>query len=160
MALNSSARVGDPAGHRRLLGPPAGRRIDAVVDRLDVDGPWRPLAALAGEPSASLEVVATAAALCATDDLAASVALLRRVLVPGGRLLFLEHEGRPGLFGALQRASEPLYSSMPGGCHVRHDVHRALRDGGFEVDELDRLTVPSAVPLLRHWVRGVARSRP
>jgi SAM-dependent methyltransferase len=143
-----------------MLGPVAGRRIDAAIDRFDIDGPWRPLAALGGEPSASLAVVATAGTLCATDDLEAAVALLRRVLVPGGRLLFLEHEGRPGLFGTLQRVSEPVYAAMPGGCHVRHDVHRALRRGGFEVDGLDRLTVPSVVPLLRHWVRGVARSRP
>jgi hypothetical protein len=137
------------------MGPLAGRRL---VER--GDGPWRPLVALGGEPDGSLAEIVTGAAFCATDDLAGAVATLRRVLEPGGRLVFLEHVGRPGAMGLVQRVSSPLYAAMPAGCHVDHDVPVALKAGGFVIDELDRLTVPSVVPLLRHWVRGVARSRP
>jgi hypothetical protein len=137
------------------MGPFAARRL--VVR--DIGGPWRPLAALGGEPDGSLAEIVTGAALCQTDDLAGAVAMIRRVLEPGGRLVFLEHVGRPGALGVVQRLSSPAYAAMPLGCHVDHDVPGALRAGGFVVEEVDRVTVPSVVPLLRHWVRGVARSR-
>src|SRR5213595_1049282 len=129
MALNSptSARTGDPAAHRRLAGPFAARRLDAVLARLDGEGPWRPLVALGGEPSTSLDLVVTGAALCAVEDLDAAVALLRRVLVPGGRLVFLEHVGGAGVLGGMQRASDRLYATWPAGCHVCHDVHAGLK---------------------------------
>jgi SAM-dependent methyltransferase len=149
------ARIGDPTTHRRAVGPWAARRLERGVQY--GDRPWRPLSSVV-EPAEWAEVW-TYGALCELGDVDRAVTELHRLLKPGGRLLFLEHEGRPGLFGAVQRASERVYSSTPGGCHVRHDVHGALRRGGFDIVEVDRLTVPSVVPLLRHWVRGVARSR-
>ena len=157
---NKSGFVGDPAAHRRMVGPFAARRFDALLARTPSPGAWRPLVALGGEPDGSLEEIVLAGALCATDDVDAALAVVRRVLVPGGRLRFVEHTRRPGVLGALQRAGEPLYAAAPGGCHVGHDVTGALRASGFTIDELQRAALPSAVPLIRHWVSGVARSRP
>jgi hypothetical protein len=157
---NKSSRVGDPAAHRRMLGPYAARRLDALVARAGGDGKWRSLDDLATESDGAFSSLTTAGALCSTDDLGAAVAQLRRVLEPGGHLAFVEHVGHPGALGAVQRLSEPVYAAVPGGCHVRRDVPAALREGGFTIDALDRVVIPGLVPLLRHWVRGVARSRP
>lgn len=157
MALNSAC-IGDPASHRRVVGPLAARRLDALTDDLAGDGAWRSLDALAGEPDHSCDQLLLVGALCDVDDVDAGVSTLRRVLAPGAQLRFLEHTGRPGALGALQRLADPVFAAVPLGCHVRHDVAAAIRRGGFLVDELERFTLPSAVPLLRHWVQGVARS--
>lgn len=155
---NNSAHIGCPATHRRLLGPLAARRLAALAAGDAGDEPWRPLVALGGEPDGSLESVTTFGALCSAADLDGAIAGLQRVLVPGGRLVVVEHVAHPGALGVLQRLAGPTWSASPLGCHVGHDVHGALRRAGFLLSELDRWTVPAVVPLLRHWVRGVARS--
>jgi SAM-dependent methyltransferase len=155
----SIARIGDPVTHRRVLGPIAARRLDARVDHLPGDAPWRPADALGGEPDASIETVVAVGAFCASADLDLTVTTVRRVLAPGGRLVFLEHVGRVGVLGMLHRASDAAWASLPQGCHVDHDLPAALRRGGFLVSDLERCTMPSVVPLLRPWVQGVALVR-
>jgi SAM-dependent methyltransferase len=153
----STARIGDPADHRRALGPVGARRIDARVAQVAGAGsPWRSLSTLGADADASLDVVVTVGAFCAARDLEPAVATARRVLAPGGRLHFLEHVGRPGAMGMLQRMADPMWASLPSGCHVDHDVVAALRSCGFVVLDLERCTVPSVVPFLRHWVQGTA----
>ena len=153
----STARIGDPAAHRRALGPVGARRIDARVTQVGASAsPWRPLATLGADPDASVDVLVTVGAFCAAADLGPAIDTARRVLAPGGRLHFLEHVGRPGAIGLLQRMADPMWASLPNGCHVDHDLVAALRHGGFVVLDLERCTVPSVVPFLRHWVQGAA----
>jgi hypothetical protein len=151
-----TARIGDPVAHRRALGAVGARWLDARMGATAGTGAWRPLADLAVDGDDTVERLVTAGAFCAESDLDRAVAVVRRVLVPGGRLVFLEHVVRPGGLGLLQRASEPLWSALPTGCHIHHDVVAALRRGGFVVFDLERCTVPSVVPFLRPWVQGVA----
>src|SRR4051794_19491668 len=160
-ALNSgaqvtTARIGDPAAHRRVVGPVAARRIDARVAQLPDGAPWRPIADLDAVDDAKVETLVAVGAFCAGRDVDDAVARARAVVAPGGRLVFLEHVGRPGTAGLLHRLSDPVWASLPGGCHVDHDLVGALRRGGFVVSDLERCTVPSVVPLLRHWVQGIA----
>jgi hypothetical protein len=133
------------------------RRIDARVAQVAADGSaWRPLSTLGADADASIDDLVTVGAFCAADDVASADAVARRVLAPGGRLHFLEHVGRPGGLGLLQRLADPVWASLPNGCHVDHDLVAALRRGGFVILDLERCTVPSIVPILRHWVQGVA----
>ena len=163
-ALNSrvqviTARIGDPAAHRRSLGPVGARRIDARVAQLSGESanePWRAVDSLGADADASIDVLVSVGAYCAVRDPELVIAATRRVLAPGGRLHFLEHVGRPGTMGVLQRISDPMWASLPSGCHVHHDLVAALRRGGFVVLDLERCTVPSVVPIIRHWVQGTA----
>lgn len=148
--------AGDPARHRRALGRLAARQLDVRVARYPAGTAWRPLDQVAG----TSELVVTAGAFCAFDDVDAAVAVARGVLAPGGELRFLEHIGRPGAAAWVHRAADPLWSRFGVGCHVDHDVPAALRRGGFVVTDLERCTMPTAVPFLRPWVHGVATVRP
>lgn len=130
--------------HREVLGPAATRVLD------------RRLAALP-DPDAHTRVLI--GELCAADDLALAVARLRAGVQPGDRVVFVEHVGRPGVRGRLEQAWGDVVARFPWGCHVGRDVVAALRRGGFVVTELDRFTVPTLVPALRSWVRGVAVAR-
>ena len=133
------------------------RRIDARVAQVGgASSPWQPLATLGAVPDASIDELVSVAAFCDARELAPVIETARRVLAPGGRLHFLEHVGRPGALGVLQKLSDPMWASLPNGCHVDHDLVAALRSCGFVVIDLERCTVPSVVPFLRHWVQGVA----
>src|SRR5947209_16361615 len=94
--------------------------------------------------------------LCAADDLDAAVADLR---LDGRRVVFVEHVGRPGLLGRAEAAWGDVAARLPMGCHVGRDVVAAFRRNGFTITDLERFTMPTLVPVLRHWVHGVAVPR-
>jgi hypothetical protein len=58
---------------------------------------------------------------------------MRRVLAPGGRLLFSEH-GRAPDAGVLkwQTRVQPYWSKFTGGCMLDRDVPALLREAGFK----------------------------
>lgn len=100
--------------------------------------------------------------LCSVPDQAAALAEIRRVLVPGGELRFLEHvRSEHAPFRALQRAVDALFWTRAlGGCRTTHDTVGAIRAAGFRIAALDRgfhssspLTATSAP-----YVLGVARA--
>ncbi|HYD11027.1 MAG TPA: hypothetical protein VEA78_13075 [Acidimicrobiales bacterium] len=141
--------VGDPTSHRRVMGPLAARRFDERVRRLPAAGDWLTIDDVA---PGSVDDLVSVASMCHADDADRHATALRDALAPGGRLLFFEHGGH----GVPYRLADALYSSSPFGCHVDRDVTGTLRRAGFLVTDLERTTMPSAVPLLRPWAHGVA----
>ena len=106
----------------------------------------------------SFDAVVATLVLCTVEDPSRALAEARRVLVEGGRLLFLEHvrsaeaaarRGRTGW-------SAPGGSS-PRGCHPNRATDQLLADAGFWIDSLERAKLPKALPIVRPLIRGVAR---
>jgi ubiquinone/menaquinone biosynthesis C-methylase UbiE len=84
--------------------------------------------------SASFDTAVSAFALCTVSDPAAALAELRRVLVPEGTLLLLEHvhlTWEPGR--ALQTAAAPAWAAVAGGCRLDRDTLGAAKEVGFTV---------------------------
>lgn len=76
--------------------------------------------------------------LCSVDDPARVLAEMRRVLVPGGRLYFIEHGAAPD--PRVRRRQErltPLWRRVAGGCHLDRAVPDLLSAAGFALEELD-----------------------
>jgi ubiquinone/menaquinone biosynthesis C-methylase UbiE len=83
---------------------------------------------------ASFDTAVSAFALCTVSDPAAALAELRRVLVPGGTLLLLEHvhlTWQPGR--VLQTAAAPAWAGVAGGCRLDRDTLSAAEEVGFMV---------------------------
>jgi ubiquinone/menaquinone biosynthesis C-methylase UbiE len=79
--------------------------------------------------------------LCSVPDQAAALAVLRRVIRPGGELRFYEHVGAERQpLATFQRIVEPLWSRVGGGCHLTRDTESALRAADFSIEHIDRLT--------------------
>lgn len=75
--------------------------------------------------------------LCSVLDPARVLAEVRRVLAPGGELLFVEHGLAPDAgVRRWQRRLTPAWSRCGGGCRLDRELPRELRDAGYRVDEL------------------------
>ena len=84
--------------------------------------------------TATFDCVVCTYTLCTVPDPSAALAEMRRVLRPGGKLLFAEHGLAPDRSVAKWQARlEPMWSKLAGGCHLTRDVPRLLNDAGFQV---------------------------
>lgn len=82
--------------------------------------------------AAAFDTAVSAFSLCSVADPAAALAELRRVLVPGGALLLLEHVHLPWEPGrALQSRAAPAWAAMAGGCRLDRDTARFAKEAGF-----------------------------
>jgi ubiquinone/menaquinone biosynthesis C-methylase UbiE len=111
----------------------------------------------------SFDTVVATLVLCTVQDPTRAAAEIRRVLVEGGRLLYLEHvrSSRRGL-ARWQDWLERPWGFFAGGCHPNRATDQLLAGAGFWIDSLERDRLPKAPPLVRPLIRGVARrpSRP
>jgi ubiquinone/menaquinone biosynthesis C-methylase UbiE len=95
--------------------------------------------------SGSVDTVVTTWTLCTVPDAVRALGEMRRVLKPGGALLFVEH-GRapePGV-ARWQDRLDPLWSRIAGGCHLNRKMDDLVTGSGFRIDVLEnaRLSGP------------------
>jgi ubiquinone/menaquinone biosynthesis C-methylase UbiE len=109
----------------------------------------------------SFDCVVCTFTLCSVDDPQQVMHELRRILRPGGQMLFLEHGHAPdaGVRGWQERI-EPLWKRLAGGCHLSRPIASALDGAGFAVETLGEGYTPKA-PRFAGWMEwGIARKVP
>jgi ubiquinone/menaquinone biosynthesis C-methylase UbiE len=99
-------------------------------------------------PDASFDAVVSTLVLCTVQDVARCLAEMRRVLRPGGHVLFIEHVRAQGWFGRLQDLIRPVWSWFGAGCQPNRRTEDTFRHAGWDVTIDQRHTFRS-VPLLR-----------
>ena len=107
---------------------------------------------------ASFDTVVSNWTLCSLDRLPEALGEIRRVLAPGGRLLFLEHglSKEPGL-ARWQRLLTPVQRVLADGCRLDLDIEAVVRSGGFRIESIERYESRLPLRALRQMYRGVAR---
>jgi len=110
--------------------PPPVQLLEASAERI-------PLA------DRSMDTVVLTWTACSIPDVATALDEMRRVLKPGGRLLFVEH-GRapePGV-ARWQDRINPFWRPIAGGCHLNRKIDDLLVDAGFRIDRLETGYIP------------------
>lgn len=102
------------------------------------------------------DVVVTTYTLCTIADTDQALYEIRRVLRPGGKLLFSEHGSAPDLsVRRWQNRLTPLWKKLGGGCHLNRDIPVLLKRGGFNIVEMESFYLQGWRPAAFNY-RGIA----
>jgi ubiquinone/menaquinone biosynthesis C-methylase UbiE len=104
----------------------------------------------------SFDTVVTTLVLCGVDDQPRAVREARRVLRPGGRLLFLEHvrADDPDLARFQDRLN--WLNRVVVGCDCNRPTLGTIEAEGFAVSRLEQTTMPKAPKFVRPLIVGAA----
>jgi ubiquinone/menaquinone biosynthesis C-methylase UbiE len=104
-------------------------------------------------PDQSFDVVVSTLVLCTVRDLPRSLSEIKRVLRPGGRLVFIEHIRAEGFSGRVQDVIKPVWSYFAAGCNVNRRTESAFDDAGLRISTLTRTKF---APVVMPVIYGVA----
>jgi ubiquinone/menaquinone biosynthesis C-methylase UbiE len=106
-----------------------------------------------------VDTVVSTFTLCTIPHAVEALREMRRVLKPGGRLLFVEHGlgPTPGV-QMWQHWLTPVWSRIAGGCRLDRPIDALIREGGFRLTALQTGYAPG--PKVMTWFyEGAARAR-
>lgn len=97
--------------------------------------------------------------MCSIADVRQALLEVRRVLRPGGQLLFVEH-GRSDdeRTAARQDRWNPWQQCIGVGCNVNRPIDQLIRDAGLVIDRLERYLMPGTPRVLAEHYLGVAKN--
>ena len=104
----------------------------------------------------AFDVAVSTLVLCGVDDQARALGELRRVLRPGGRLIFIEHvrSDEPGLARWQDRLNG--LNKFVACCDCNRRTLDSIKAEGFEVTEVDHTELKKVPPFVRPLVVGTA----
>jgi ubiquinone/menaquinone biosynthesis C-methylase UbiE len=97
---------------------------------------------------ASIDTIVTTWTLCSIPQAEVALNEMRRVLKPGGRLLFIEHGLAPDeTVRRWQNRLTPVWRRISGGCHLNRPIQALIEDGGFRINQLTLGYMPGPKPM-------------
>lgn len=105
----------------------------------------------------SVDTVVLTYTLCTIPDWHGALRQMRRVLKPGGKLLFTEHGKAPDMGVARwQDRLNPIWKKVCGGCNLNRPMPQLIVEGGFRMEELNSMYLPSTPRIAGYHYWGVA----
>jgi ubiquinone/menaquinone biosynthesis C-methylase UbiE len=91
----------------------------------------------------SVDTVVTAWTLCSIPDAGIALTEMRRVLRPGGQLLFVEHGMAPDRnVRRWQDWLTPAWKCISGGCHLNRPISKMIEATGFRIERVETGYMP------------------
>ena len=142
----------EPSVGMRRKAAPAIEQSGLDVSFIDLPGEEIPL------DDNSVDTVLVTYTLCTIDDTLRALAGMRRVLRPGGRLLYCEHGKAPDAdVYRWQQRIDPLWRRIGGGCRLARDIPALIEEGGFTIRSDERMYIPGPQVLCYNfWGSAIA----
>lgn len=92
----------------------------------------------------SVDTVLVTYSLCTIPDPHKALEGMRRVLRPGGKLIFCEHGAAPDAnVRKWQDRINPVWKAVCGGCNLNREIPSIIGGAGFEVKQMETMYLPS-----------------
>ena len=110
-------------------------------------------------PDKSIDTVVFTWTLCSIPDPPKALHHMKRVLKPGGRLIFIEHgRASDSRVAAWQERLNPIWKRIAGGCHLNRKIDDLLAAAGFLINELRTTYLPGPRPMT-YTYQGLAHAQ-
>jgi ubiquinone/menaquinone biosynthesis C-methylase UbiE len=121
----------DPSPRLLHRAEKSARDTTASVELIEASAEAIPL------PDRSIDTVVSTWTLCSIPNVTRALGEIRRVLKPGGRLLFAEHGLSPdAAVRGWQNRLTPAWKRLGGGCHLNRDIANLIASAGFDIERV------------------------
>ena len=138
----------DPDDHIWKLGTTRRNECQVDIERIGLSGEKIPL-----EDNLVDSVVCTYT-LCTIPDPVKALHEMRRILKPGGQILFTEHGKAPDekIYNK-QVKMDRWWSKIAGGCHTSRDIPGLFTEAGLNMNSLETMYLPGGPKTLgfNYW---------
>ena len=140
----------EPSPEMTAMAEKAARAAGLDVEFIGLPGEEIPL------EDSSVDSVVVTYTLCTIPDAVGALGQMARVLAPGGELIFCEHGAAPDIsVRRWQERINPVWKRFAGGCHLNRTIPELIREGGFEIVELETMYLPGWRPAtFNYWGRA------
>lgn len=128
----------EPSPEMRARALKRAKDISFNLEFLDLKAEEIPL------PDKAADTVLVTYTLCTIPDVVRALKGMRRVLKPGGRMIFCEHGKAPDAdVQKWQERITPVWKVIGGGCHVGRPIPDLIREGGFRIEKMETMYLPA-----------------
>lgn len=107
----------------------------------------------------SVDTVLITFSLCTIPDPEKALEGMRRVLKPGGKLVFCEHGQAPDAdVLKWQNRINPVWKTLFGGCNLNRKIPTIIEASGFKIDGLKTMYLPATPRIAGYNYWGVAKA--
>jgi ubiquinone/menaquinone biosynthesis C-methylase UbiE len=143
----------DPSETSWKLAGERAKEVAFPVEFIGLPGEQIPLA------DNSVDTVLVTFSLCTIPDPMQALAGMRRVLNPGGKLVFCEHGAAPDAdVLAWQNRINPVWKVLFGGCNLNRKMPAIIEGSGFKISGLETMYLPSTPRFAGFNYWGVAHA--
>ena len=105
----------------------------------------------------SADTVLMTYTMCTIPDVRAALDEVRRVLKPGGKLIFCEHGAAPDKsIERWQNRFNPIWKKLAGGCNLNRPIPVLMEQSGFKSSDMQTMYLPGWKPAtFNYWGTAV-----
>jgi ubiquinone/menaquinone biosynthesis C-methylase UbiE len=137
----------DPSAELRVYAEKVAAETAFDVEFIGLEAEEIPLDA------ASMDTVLITYTMCTIPDVMTALEGMRRVLKPGGQMIFCEHGRAPDeAVRKWQDRLNPIWKKIGGGCNLNRPIPDLIEQGGFKVKSLETMYIPGPKPMtFNYW---------